>query len=314
MSNYSDSSFSKDKNSSWYKVYSMIKPGSKVLDVGCSSGNFGEILRKKKCIVHGIEIDKDDFLEAQKKLDKVFSYNVETDKLNDLDHDYDYIYFGDVIEHLVRPEKSLARMQKFLKDDGRLLFSVPNMTHILVRLMLLQGKFEYGNTGLLDRTHLHYYDYDFLQRVLNEAGFEVVSIDPVQKDLPEEVIKEELARVGLKATKDFLAYTRASHAAYYQFVGQARKIPAGEKPKLKDLAVSSPVDAFQTYLDQTKNYYGNTIEALKADVQSQVHVREENERLKQELHAIKTSKGWKIIQRAHSIRNHIRKPFRRAHE
>jgi methionine biosynthesis protein MetW len=319
VSNYSDSSFTKDPNSSWYKVYKAIKPGSKVLDVGCSSGNFGQVLiDKKKCVVHGIEIDKNDLVEAKKKLHKVFDYNIETDNLSGLDKDYDYIYFGDVIEHLVHPEKTLARIRPLLKHDGRLLFSVPNMTHLLVRLLLLQGKFEYGNTGLLDRTHLHYYDYDFLQRNLNEAGFEISAIDPVKKDLPEEVIKAELAKVGLKLTKEFLDFCRTSHASYYQFVGQAKVVPKNKLPKLTELAVSSPIDIFQTYLQQTSKYYEDTITNLTDQIKEQEDLRregrlriepleQENSQLKAEISAIKSSRAWKLIKQAARLKKIIPK-------
>ncbi|HLZ14436.1 MAG TPA: class I SAM-dependent methyltransferase [Candidatus Saccharimonadales bacterium] len=309
MSNYSDSSFLRDENSSWYKAYSMVTPGSKVLDVGCSIGTFGSVLiAEKQCTVHGIELDKKDFETAKTNLHKVFRLNVEHDALNELDNDYDFIYFGDVIEHLVTPEGSLRRMLPFLKDGGRLLFSVPNMTHLLVRLMLLEGKFEYGNTGLLDRTHLHYYDYDFLQRTLNEAGFEIETNDPMLKDLPEAVIAEQLAKVGLEPTKAFIDFTRTTHASVYQFVGAAKKI-TGKAPKLEPLRISSPVDVFQTYFDNTTKYYEDTIVNLKQQVKeveraykAEVRNRDRTiQELQGQLDRIVNSRGWKFLETARKV-------------
>lgn len=298
MSNYSDSNFTHDKNSSWYKIYRIITPGSKVLDVGCSSGNFGKVLiDKKHCTVHGIEIDKNDFEAAQKQLHKVFRLNIESDKLDALDTDYDFVYFGDVIEHLVTPGRSLHRVVGLLKDSGRLLFSVPNMTHLLVRLMLLQGKFEYGETGLLDKTHLHYYDYNFLQDSLNQAGFEVDVIDPVKKDLPEEVVQKELSRVGLKNTPEFMQFMRTTHASFYQFVGSAKKAPEGRPAKKKALVVSSPVDIFQTYLDDTVRYYKDQIKILQKQVnehgEQSKELRKDNRKLSETLASIYASSSWR---------------------
>jgi len=301
MSNYSDSSFSKDDpNTPWYKIFKLIEPESKVLDVGCSSGNFGEVLiKEKKCIVHGIEIDEGDFKKAKQKLTKVFDYNVETDELDGLDNDYDFIFFGDVIEHLVWPAGTLARIRSYLKDDGKLLFSVPNMTNILVRLMLLQGKFEYGRTGLLDQTHLHYYDYDFLQNVLNQAGFEIEILDPIKKDLPDKVITAELAKVGLKSTKKFEDYTRSTQASIYQFVGQAKKAnPARSRP----LEISSPIDVFQEYMDATEAHYEAEMEHLKANLQN---LEKQNHLLQARLSRITNSIVWKTAVKARRAQKRV---------
>jgi SAM-dependent methyltransferase len=300
MSQYSDSKFTKDDNSSWYKIFKMINPGSKVLDVGCSSGNFGEVLiREKGCVVHGIEIDSQDRAEANKKLNKVFGYNVETDDLSGLDRDYDFIYFGDVIEHLHWPSPTLKKIGGYLKQDGGLLFSVPNMTHLLVRLKLLEGKFEHGETGLLDKTHLHYYDYDFLQSTLNTASYELALFDPVLKDIPKEIIEEELAKVGLKATKKFLDFTRSTQASIYQFVGQARKVETDKLPKILPLQFSSPADIFQDYLDRTTKHYQQTIVNYKKNQRS---LKRENDALRSQLKAITESTTWKAVDKARKLK------------
>ncbi len=253
MSNYSDSSFSKDENSSWYKVYGFIKPNSTILDIGCSSGNFGEIINaEKKCIVDGVEIYEDDFIEAKKKLRNVFKLDIETDDLSAIKEKYDYVYFGDVIEHLKDPVKSLVRIKKLLNSSGQIIFSIPNMAHLSVRLMLLQGKLEYGETGLLDKTHLHLYTHEEVQRVFNEAGFQITKLDPVLKDFPKELIGKELQKVGLKLTNKFVEFTRSTDASVYQYVGMAKP---GSAINSKKLNISSPVDIFQVYLNQTKKHF-----------------------------------------------------------
>lgn len=267
MSNYSDSKFSRDENSSWYKVYNFIKPGTSVLDVGCSSGNFGEIIiAEKDCKVDGIEIDEQDYKEAKKKLNNVYRLNIETDDLSVIKGKYDYLYFGDVIEHLVTPIPTLKRVKKLLKKEGKIVFSIPNMAHISVRLMLLGGKFEYGETGLLDKTHLHFYTYDELQRVISSAGYEFYKLDTVKKDFPESVLEKELIKVGLHSTKDFVEFCRSSDASIYQYVGLLS--PTISPPKKVKLNVSSPIDIFQTYLDQTTEFYKKKVDAQTAELKA----------------------------------------------
>lgn len=56
----------------------MIKPGSLVLDVGCASGYFDEVLTAKGCIVDGVEIDRADAKEARRWCRQVIIGNIES--------------------------------------------------------------------------------------------------------------------------------------------------------------------------------------------------------------------------------------------
>ncbi len=255
MSNYSDSQYVENPNSSWYKILHLVEPGSKVLDIGCSSGNFGEeLIKEKKCIVDGIELDHEDAQEARKKLRNVFELNIETDPLDEITDKYDFIYFGDVIEHLVDPSKALKRLKPLFKNEknAKILFSLPNMSHISVRLMLLNGNFEYGKTGLLDNTHLHFYTLHELNRVFNRAGMEIGRFDPVIKDYPASLLDKELNAVGLSNTKEFTDFVNSTNASVYQLVGYAEY---SSKPKKVLMEVTSPRDSFAKLLTETNNYY-----------------------------------------------------------
>jgi hypothetical protein len=50
------------------------------------------------------------------------------------------------------------------------------VTHAAVRLDLLRGQFQYRETGLLDRTHLHFYDAREVDRLFQEAGLTITSL------------------------------------------------------------------------------------------------------------------------------------------
>ena len=143
MSNYSQSSFdAAATNSSWYKASHLIPAKSSVLDIGCSSGNFGaELIKRRDCIVDGIEVEPGDAKVAQKNLRKVYLLDIEKADLSPVKEKYDVIYFGDVIEHLVKPIETLSRVKPLLNDKGVIIFSIPNMAHISVRLALLRGDF-----------------------------------------------------------------------------------------------------------------------------------------------------------------------------
>ena len=40
-----------------------------------------------------------------------------------------------------------------------------------MRLALLHGRFEYGEKGILDRTHLRFFTLDSIRQMFTEAGY-----------------------------------------------------------------------------------------------------------------------------------------------
>jgi len=222
MSNYSDSIFIPDSvNNSWAHLYEYIPENSRVLDIGCSSGNFGQaLIEHKHCQVVGLDIDEDDVKLAKTRLTEAYICNIETQQLPNLDT-FNVIVMADVIEHLVDPVQALRKVKNLLKDDGRLLFSIPNMAHISIRLMLLEGFFEYTDKWLLDRTHLHYYDEPEVKHVLSEAQFKIEEMHPTTVAYPKEVLTDNLKNMGLTPNDIFYKKLKETKADIFEFVGWA---------------------------------------------------------------------------------------------
>jgi glycosyltransferase involved in cell wall biosynthesis len=80
----------------------------------------------------------------------------------------------DVLEHMAAPERILEEAREMLAPNGRLVASLPNVANITVRLRLLFGRFEYGDGGIPDRTHLRFYTRGTARRLVESAGFEIV--------------------------------------------------------------------------------------------------------------------------------------------
>lgn len=273
MSNYSDSAFyEKDANTSWYKAFHLVPEKSTVLDVGCSSGNFGaELTARKHCVVDGIEIDPSDSKKARAKLRKVYQLDIERDDLSDLTDTYDIVYFGDVIEHLVDPSAALKKIVTLLKPGGKILFSIPNMAHVAIRLLLLKGNFEYTETGLLDKTHLHYYSLDEVYRVFQEAGFNIDHIDFVEQDYPKVVIEDWLNELGLTGNKHFYDTMKQPEAAAFQFVGTATVSKNAKPLKRKQFGPISLVDDHYTKKVNDQNAKNGELVAELKKVQKLYH-------------------------------------------
>ncbi len=159
-------------------IYRAIAPNLRVLDVGCDTGRFGEILRReKRCVVHGIERDPHAAQVAVARLEKVLIRTIEDEKSFDGLEDYDVVLFLDVLEHLYDPWSVLSGALRVLHPGGVVYGVVPNIAHISVLRRLLCGNFDYVDHGTMDRTHLRWFTRKTLRDAMDCAGFERVTIE-----------------------------------------------------------------------------------------------------------------------------------------
>jgi methionine biosynthesis protein MetW len=172
------------KNSSHARIFDLIQSNSRVLDVGCATGYLGEkLIKEKNCEVTGIELNKDWALEARTKYKKVYIEDVEStcNQINEQEGYFDYILYGDVLEHTKNPEKVLTKLNVFASDNGTILISLPNVANIFMRLNLLVGRFEYAEKGTLDRTHLRFYTRKTGKKMIESTGVRVIKVIPIGK-------------------------------------------------------------------------------------------------------------------------------------
>src|SRR5207244_13603080 len=62
--------------------------------------------------------------------------------------------------------------------------SVPNVAHLWVRLQLLRGRWDYGDRGILDRTHLRFFTRRTFVGFLEDAGLTVTELASTPVPLP----------------------------------------------------------------------------------------------------------------------------------
>lgn len=175
-----------DKKSSLTYMVSHIASGSTVLEFGPATGYVTCYLKKeKRCKVYIIEVDQEAYESALVYAEEGICCDAE--KLEWIDRfqgmQFDYITFADVLEHLRNPEVVLAKCLPFLKEDGRILVSIPNIAHNAVLIDLYNNKFQYRKTGILDNTHLRFYTHDSLRELFHNCGLRVVEEDAVEFNL-----------------------------------------------------------------------------------------------------------------------------------
>jgi 2-polyprenyl-3-methyl-5-hydroxy-6-metoxy-1,4-benzoquinol methylase len=99
-------------------------------------------------------------------------------------HSQDVIIFADVIEHLRDPLKTLEKMKNYLKNDGYLLMSIPNIMHYSVIIPLLMGEYSWDPAGIRDYTHMHCFTLNTIRTMLQSTGYEIESIISKQVETP----------------------------------------------------------------------------------------------------------------------------------
>ena len=303
MTIYSNNTYSEDRpNDAWYKLFQFIEPNSTVLDIGCSSGNLGKALKKAKSIkVVGLDIEESDVLLAKKNLDEAHLLNIETDDISHLGM-FDIVVFADVIEHLLNPIHALEKVKSVLKPGGKIVFSIPNMANVTIRLELLKGKFAYKDFGLLDRTHLHFYDKQEVERVFTEAGFAIKEYDCTVRNIPDDILKKELALIGIELSTKLKQVMNDSEATIYQFIGYAQVSNA----KHATTKSSSSLDSVTREIDGINANHLREVkqkEQIIADKMAEnLALAKEVTRLDKELSQILNSKGWKALKAMHSVK------------
>jgi 2-polyprenyl-3-methyl-5-hydroxy-6-metoxy-1,4-benzoquinol methylase len=152
------------------------RPGTSVLDVGCSDGQFGALVRQQGHRVDGVDLVKhhgvgerlDDFVEADV-----------SQGLPSSTPSYDVIIAGDILEHVVDPETLLKDIRDHLNPGGEILVSVPNFGHWYPRGKVALGRFDYDQRGPLDHTHVRFFTRRTFERLVNTCGLVVVERDVV---------------------------------------------------------------------------------------------------------------------------------------
>lgn len=151
----------------------------KVLEVGCDLGaTLFEIQNQfPDCKTYGLDINEA-AVDIAKHITEAKYGNI--DELQIPFHEkFDYIIFGDVLEHLRHPEEVIAMCRDQLKPGGYIIASIPNIMHISVMEELIDGRFHYQDVGLLDRTHIHFFTYYEIMDLFQNAGYTVKDIDGV---------------------------------------------------------------------------------------------------------------------------------------
>ena len=205
-------------NDSLSLIAGQIGRGSRALDVGTGSGALGRFLSANSCTIDGITYSHAEAELARQHYRRLEVIDLETVVPSSAfpQQSYDVIVCADVLEHLRNADQILRDLRTLLAPGGRLLISIPNVTYMGVIASLFASKFVRTAEGLLDSTHVRFFDRGSLEQFVADCGLQVLRVMDLRKNLCESEFSQLDSLAFPPVIRSFL--TQQPDATVYQFI------------------------------------------------------------------------------------------------
>lgn len=278
-------------------ILELIRPGSRVLELGCAAGSMTRVLHDRHgCTVDAVEIDAVVAQEARPFCERLLVADLETlawDSSFFAGQDYDYILLADVLEHLRAPAHVLCGLRAILREGGSLIVSTPNIAYAGVQAALRLGWFPYQATGLLDQGHLHFFTRAELEVMFLNCGLVPIERREVRLGPSD----SEFSRYWRMLTEsDQQQLLAAQDATVYQWV-LATQLPSDTAwrrfmlPLSRQASLEHQVHRLSQELGALQRLREYTEQSLQAQLQA---IQASEQGLQAQLQAIKDSHSWRL--------------------
>jgi SAM-dependent methyltransferase len=154
-----------------------VRPGERVLDLGCGAGRFVAALRDAGAEPVGVELAAAALERARRNVPGADLRLVTPEGSLPLGHgEVDVVWCSEVLEHVPDTIGLLTEVRRVLKHGGRLIVTVPDHGRVkrtLIALALYDA--HYDPLG----QHVRFYTRRSLTRALQATGFEHVDLAPL---------------------------------------------------------------------------------------------------------------------------------------
>ncbi len=145
----------------------------RILDVGCGDGTLARAIKVEwPANVVGITHSEEEASRGRAVLDQVVVADLEVYDPAPLGL-FDTVICSHVLEHLSRPERWLEKLRACFSPGGTLVVALPNVLFWRQRLRFLGGHFRYTAGGLMDSTHLRFFDWDTAAELVAGSGYRI---------------------------------------------------------------------------------------------------------------------------------------------
>ncbi len=154
-----------------------------VLEIGCFKGAMASLGKSlNNCKWTGIDIGFDNLKKAKKHVDFPIIAEISNRLPIKKNKKFDFIICADFIEHIAYPWDLLEEFKNYIKKDGKLILSVPNIGHWSIVKDLMEGRFDEVPSGTLCVTHLRHGTFNNWSRWIVESGWRIEKI--VKEKIP----------------------------------------------------------------------------------------------------------------------------------
>ncbi len=147
-----------------------LKPGERVLDIGCGDGALVRTLQEFGAVPTGVDLDP----EGGKFIEQTYQIPVVVAPFETAafaDGQFDAVVATHVIEHFFEPVEAMERMRRLLKPDGLLVLETPNVLRPKV-----------GFRRLFSVPHNYYFSPRTLCLAMQGAGFAAIAVREYNRD------------------------------------------------------------------------------------------------------------------------------------
>jgi len=150
----------------------------KLLSIACSTGVIEEKIKNKLgIIVFGVDGAKNSLKTARKR--GIITKCTDVSKPLPFQNSYfDFVFAGEIIEHIFDTRSFLEEIYRLLKPNGYLILTTPNLARFDDRLRFLFGKTPRQVAPLHPYLYLHIrpFTFDLLRNTLNACNFANITL------------------------------------------------------------------------------------------------------------------------------------------
>lgn len=289
-------------------ILELVGPDQRVLNLGCATGHLARALALRGCTVVGVEEDAAAAAKAEDVLEELVVAGMDGLDLVETfgEGSFDVVVYDDVLGRLRDPRGSLRQARRLLRPGGSLVASVHNVGHGDIRLALLAGHWDYGQSGPLDETQLRFYTYETLRALLLGSGLVLIDTRRVERPM----FGTEVTVSAADHPADVVAAVAAApESRTYQFVVRAVPDDADGAVALlsqREHAAATEAAALRSRVEHLERQVAATEDRLAlAEAERDLRIAAAEHALK-ELAALRGTRTFRWSQRARRIYSRLR--------
>jgi len=159
-----------------FRLAGALRPGMRVLDVGCGRGHLAASFAEQGCVVAGVDRREGSIQRARARCPEgsFYAESIGPDLIEAIGEEpFDVVVSTEVVEHLYAPRDWAVCCYRALRPGGVLIASTPYHGYLKNLVLALSGTMDRHFHSLYDGGHIKFWSKRTLRILLEEQGFDV---------------------------------------------------------------------------------------------------------------------------------------------